>query len=165
MVEAGDDVDLQWRALGRKAELGGETAAEVRLLLDRDPDPDAWVRTLAVRAATPDAAEKRAVWQALTADRTVPVSWVDQIAGAFWRPGQEHLLAPYAQRYLDLVPHLHRGRMIEAMVFTSRLFPLYAVDQAFLERAKAAATHAAPVVGKTLLERADLVQRILRSRG
>jgi aminopeptidase N len=164
-AEAGDDVDLHWRALGRKAELGGDTAAEARLLLERDPDPDAWLRTLAVRAATPDAAEKEAVWQALTVDRTVPIGSVDPVAGAFWRPGQDDLLAPYARRYLDLVPDLHRGGMIQAMAFTRRLFPLYAVDEAFLERAKAAAEHTAPVVRKSLLEKADVVRRMLRSRG
>jgi aminopeptidase N len=162
---AGDDVDLQWYALVRKAQLGGETAAEVRLLLDRDPDPDAWVRALAVRAATPDADEKKAVWQTVMVDRAVPISSVGQVATAFWRPGQDHLLAPYAQRYLDLVPDLQRGGMIPAMVFTNRLFPLFAVDQAFLERAKASAGQAAPVVRKTLIERADVVRRMLRSRG
>ncbi|HEU4426042.1 MAG TPA: aminopeptidase N [Pilimelia sp.] len=164
-AEARDDVDLQWRALGRKAELGGETAAEARRLLDRDPDPDAWVRALAVRAATPDADEKAAVWRALTVDRTVPVGSVDPVAGAFWRRGQDDLLAPYTRLYLDLVPDMHRGGMLQAMVFTNRLFPPYAVDQAFLERAKAAAEYAIPVVRKTLLERADTVRRMLRSRG
>ncbi|WP_020391869.1 hypothetical protein [Kribbella catacumbae] len=37
-AEAGDDVDLQWRALVRKAQLGGDTTAEAEALLARDPD-------------------------------------------------------------------------------------------------------------------------------
>jgi aminopeptidase N len=164
-ARAGDDVDLRWRALVRAAQLGGATAAEVALLLDRDPDPDARVRALTVRAAAPDAGEKEAVWQALVVDRTVPIGSVKEVAAAFWRPGQEDVLAPYAQRYLDLVPDLHRGGMLPAMVFTDRLFPLFAVDLAFLDRARASAEHAAPVVRKTLLERADVVLRMLRSRG
>ncbi len=164
-ARAGDDVDLRWRALVRAAELGGATAAEVAFLLDRDPDPDARVRALTVRAATRDAGEKEAVWQALVVDRTVPIGSVKEVAAAFWRPGQEDVLAPYAQRYLDLVPDLHRGGMLPAMVFTDRLFPLFAVDLAFLDRARASAEHAAPVVRKTLLERADVVLRMLRSRG
>jgi aminopeptidase N len=147
----------------RKAELGGETADEVAALLDRDPDPDTGPRALAVRAAAPDAAEKAAVWQALV-DRTVPVGAFGQVAGAFWRPGQEELLAPYAERYLDLLPGLDRGGMIMAMRFTGRLFPLYGIDEAFLDRAEKAAEKSAPVVRKTLTERADLVRRMLRSR-
>ena len=55
--------------------------------------------------------------------------------------------------------------MILAMVFTGRLFPRFAVDEAFLDRAERAAADTAPVVRKTLLEKADLVRRMLRSRG
>jgi aminopeptidase N len=61
--QAGDDVDLRWRALVREAELGGDITAESALLLARDPDPDAWIRALTVRAALPDAASKAEVWQ------------------------------------------------------------------------------------------------------
>ncbi|GIE49245.1 aminopeptidase N [Amorphoplanes nipponensis] len=162
--QAGDDADLGWRALVREAALGGETAGGVAALLARDPDPDAPWRALAVRAAAPDAGEKAAVWQALAVDRSVPVSSAGPVAAAFWSPGQDELLAPYAGRYLDLLPGLDRGGMIPAMGYTRRLFPLFGVDEAFLDRAGAAAATAAPVVRKTLRERADLVRRMLRSR-
>jgi aminopeptidase N len=161
--EAGDDVDLLWRALTRKAELGADPADEVEGLLTRDPDPDAEPRALAVRTARPDAAAKAAAWQAL-ADRTVPISSFGKVSTAFWRPGQDALLAPYAGRYLELLPELDRGGMIVAMVFTGRLFPLFGADEAFLARAEAAAGTGAPVVRKKLLEKADLVRRMLRSR-
>ncbi|MBO0687940.1 MAG: ERAP1-like C-terminal domain-containing protein, partial [Candidatus Dormibacteraeota bacterium] len=131
-AQASDDLDLQWRVLGRKAELGSDTGAEVEALLKRDPDPEAWVRALTVRSAAPDAAEKRAAWQALALDRNVPIGLVQDVATAFWRPGQGDLLAPYAESYLDLVPDLERGGMIPAMIFTELLFPLFGIDQAFL---------------------------------
>ncbi len=162
--QAGDDVDLQWRALVRKAELGGETAGEVAGLLERDPDPDARPRALAVRAAAPDAAAKAEVWQALAVDRAVPIGSFRAVAAGFWRPGQDDLLAPYVERYVEMLPGLDRGGMILAMVFTGRLFPTYAVDGAFLDRAQAAAADTAPVVRRTLLEKADLVRRMLRTR-
>jgi aminopeptidase N len=164
-AEAGDDLDLQWRALERKAELGGSTTAEAESLLERDPDPEAWVRALTVRAATPDAGEKKAVWQALAVDRTVPLGQVEQVTTAFWRPGQEDLLAPYAERYLELVPQLERGGMIPAMVFTHLLFPQFGIGQGYIPRAREAAGQAAPVVRKTVTERSDIVQRTLRARG
>jgi aminopeptidase N len=163
-AEAGDDHDLLWRALVRKAELGADTTDDVSSLLDRDPDPDSWVRALAVRAARPDVAEKESTWQTLAVDRKVPVGSVHQVATAFWRPGQEKLLEPYAERYLDLLPQLDRGGMIPAMVYTNRLFPLFAIGPGFVEQAEAAVVQAAPVVRKTLRERADLVRRMLRSR-
>jgi aminopeptidase N len=164
-AQAGDDLDLQWRALVRKAEFGGSTAAEAETLLKRDPDPEAWIRALTVRAATPDPGEKKAAWQALAMDRKIPLGQVQDVAVAFWRPGQRELLSPYAERYLDLVPGLERSGMMPAMVFTYLLFPLFAIDQAFLRRARASVRQAAPVVRKTLTERADVAQRMLRSRG
>ena len=163
--EAGDDVDLQWRALVRKAELGGDTAAEVGPLRDRDTDPDVRFRELAVRAAAPDVAGKRSVWQALAVDREVPISLVSRVATAFWRPGQGEVLAPYAERYLELLPGLGQGGMIPGMVYTARLFPLFTIDGAYLDRALSVARSAAPVVLSTLLERTDEVRRMLRARG
>ena len=108
----------------RLAELGGDVDEDqVRRLVDRDPDPESWVRALSVRAATPTAEDKEAVWQALTVDRSVPISSVGEVATAFWAPGHVELLRPYAERYLELLPHLHAGGMIPAMVYAGRLFP------------------------------------------
>jgi aminopeptidase N len=162
--EAGDDIDLQWRALVSQARFGGETADEVARLLELDPDPDAWVRALTVRAARPDPADKEAVWQRTVVDRAVPISSVKQVTAAFYAPGQEDLLAPYAERYLALLPHLDRGGMIPAMTFTHRLFPPFAVDGAFVEAAREAAAACVPVVRTTLLEQVDVLARMLRSR-
>ena len=160
----GDDVDLQWRILVRKAELGGDTAAEVAALLERDPDPDAQQRAVMVRAAIPDAAAKAEVWEALVT-RKVPFSAVGRVTQSFWLPGHDELYAPYADKYLDLLPGLHRGGMIPAMTYTMRLFPVFGVDEEFLARAEKTAEQAAPVVRKELVEKADTVRRMLRSRG
>ncbi|RZU54403.1 aminopeptidase N [Krasilnikovia cinnamomea] len=162
--EANDDVDLRWRALIRAAALGGDTAREAESLLARDPDPDARFRALAVRAATPDAGEKEAVWQELAVRRSVPIGSVPAVTTAFWQPGQDGLLTPYAQKYLALLPEMHRGGMVPAMFYAHRLFPMVGVGTEFLPRARAAAAHAAPVVRKTLLQRADEVGRMLRAR-
>ncbi|OIJ66558.1 aminopeptidase N [Streptomyces mangrovisoli] len=163
-AQAGDEVDLGWRLLVRAAELGEDVSGEVAALLERDTDPDAWVRALTVEAARPDAAAKAEVWQRLAVDRAVPVSAVRQVAGAFWRPGQDTLLAPYAQHYLDAVPQLHRGGMIPAMSFASHLFPPFAIDLPYIEKAQQLAEDAAPVVRNTLLERSDTVRRMLLAR-
>ncbi|MFJ3798054.1 aminopeptidase N [Streptomyces sp. NPDC090088] len=162
--QAGDDVDLRWRALTREAELGADVTAESAALLDRDPDPDAWVRALTVRAALPDPEAKAETWQRLVVDRTVPVQSVGPVAAAFWRPGQDALLAPYAQRYLDAIPQLEQGGMIPAMVYTSQLFPPYGIGPEFVEEARRAAQDVAPVVRNNLLERSDAVLRMLGAR-
>jgi aminopeptidase N len=163
-AQAGDDLDLRWRALARKSELGGAVGAEIDALLDRDPNPEAWVRATTVRAAAPDPASKEAAWNTVVVDRSVPIGDVKQVTATFWRPGQDVLLAPYAERYLDLAPQLHRGGMTPAMVFANRLFPIYAVDETYLGRAETVAVDAAPVVGKYMTERIDVVRRMLRAR-
>jgi aminopeptidase N len=164
-AEAGEDIDLQWRALVRKAELGGPTAIEAQALLDRDPDPEGWVSRLQVRAATPDAAEKEAAWQTLVTERAVPLASVRSVAALFWTAGRDDLLKPYAEAYLELVPTIHRGGAMPAMVFTRSLFPLFGADLTFVERAEALAAKAVPVVRANLLECADRMGRMLRSRG
>jgi aminopeptidase N len=163
-TEAGDDIDLQWRLLIRKAALGGDTAAEVTVLQARDPDPDVRMRVFAVRAATPRAAEKEAVWQALD-DRTIPIGATTAVTSAFWAPGQEELLAPYAQRYLELLPRLERGGMTPAKHYSGRLFPLFGIDTDYLLRVEQAARQTAPVVRETVLGRSDVVRRMLHARG
>jgi aminopeptidase N len=164
-AEAGDDIDLQWRTLVRRAQLGSATATEAQALLDRDPDPEAWVSRLQVRAATPDPAEKKAVWQTLVTERAVPLASVYSVAALFWTAGQDDLLKPYAEAYLELVPTIHRGGAMPATTFTRSLFPQFGADLTFVERAEALAARAVPVVRANLLERADRMGRMLRSRG
>ncbi|MEV7622515.1 aminopeptidase N [Actinoplanes sp. NPDC089786] len=162
---AGDDVDLRWRALIKMSELGADTSVLVADLLSRDTDPDAKYRALTVRAAAPDAAAKAEIWQALALDRTVPIGATNAVTTAFWRPGQDEVLTPYADKYLTLLPVLHRSGMIVAMHYTRRLFPVFTSDEAYLTRAREAASgDVAPVVRKSLIERADQISRMLRTR-
>jgi aminopeptidase N len=160
-----DDVDLQWRLLQRQAELGGELDEEhLRRLRDRDPDPESWVRALTVRAATPTTEDKEAVWHALTVERNVPISSVGDVTVAFWSPGHVDLLGAYPEQYLELLPHLHAGGMIPAMVNAGRLFPPIGIDADFVTRAEQVVESAAPVVRGRMRERADEVRRMLVAR-
>jgi aminopeptidase N len=161
---ADGDNDLAWRCLTRASELGGETDADVRELLERDPDPDATFRALAVRAARPDAGEKAAIWQMLAVDRSVGVGSMGAVARAFWRPGQDEILAPYGEKYLSLLPGFERGGMIPAMVFSGRLLPRFGTTDDFPSRAEKVAAEAAPVVRQTVLEYGDELRRMLRAR-
>ena len=158
-----DDVDLRWRVLVRRSELGAETAAEVADLLRRDRDPDAWVRALAVEAAAPRADAKERAWRAVL-DRTVPIAGVSTVTDAFWRPGQEALLDPFAERYLQALPDVAHGGMIPAMVYSNRLFPLFGAPPGFADRVQEHAASLSPVVAKNACEKADLLRRLERTR-
>jgi aminopeptidase N len=162
--EVGDDLDLQWFVLQRRAELGDVDPEAVRALQERDPDPDAWVRALCVRAGSPSAEAKEEAWTAVVG-RTVPIQSARTVLAAFWQPGQDDVLAPYAERYVEALPTLHEGGMIPGLALSTALFPVFAVDEAWVARAReVAAAQAAPVVVGALTERSEEVLRMVRSR-
>ncbi|HXH80653.1 aminopeptidase N [Nocardioides sp.] len=162
--EAGDDLDLQWYVLQRRAELGEVDADAVQALQERDPDPDAWVRALCVRANSPFAEAKEETWTALV-QRAVPIETAAPAAAAFWRPGQEDVLVPYAERYLEALPTLHEGGMIPGLALSKVLFPVFGIDEKWVRHAREiAAAQAAPVVVSGLTERSEEVLRMVRAR-
>jgi aminopeptidase N len=161
------DSDLAWRVLARRAELGDYDEVAARALQEADPDPEAWVRALGVRAARPDLTSKEEAWQALMVDRIVPMgSPVAQVAGHLWRPTQADLLRPFLQRYLDVLPELTSGGLLMAGSLIRAVFPLAVADQEFLQRALdiASAPGAHPAVRQNLLTGVDTVQRIMAAR-
>ncbi len=163
---AGDDIDLRWRALTRLAEVDSVDPAEVDQLVADDPDPDSWVRALAVESARPDPTKKEATWKAITESRRVPRGALASIGRAFWRRSQGEILAPYADRYLHALPTLHLGGMISALGLSSTLYPKAGVGADFAEKAVAAAKGAgvSPPVAKTVIEQTDRLNRMVTAR-
>ena len=164
---ASDDPDVAWRVLVRRAELGDHDAAAVAALVDRDPDPEAATRALTVRAAVPDAAAKEEVWQAVFTERAVHAGLaMGRLARCFWRPGQDALLLPYGERYLQQVTDLGSGGMLELGSIVAAMYPRVATDD-FLARATALADDPAtpPYVRAPLLKETDTLRRKLRARG
>jgi aminopeptidase N len=163
---AGDDVDLSWRAFTRLAALGDLDPAAVTALEDKDPNPDTWVRALAVETARPESAAKESGWERVMDGRTVPVGNISVVASAFWQPGQAAVLAPFAERYLEALVDLGSTGMIPAMVRAQAMFPLFGVGRDFVERAvRATETPGfSPVVRGRVLERADQLRRMLDAR-
>ena len=166
-VEAADDLDLSWRLLVRRAERGREDPEQVKALLDRDPDPDAWVRALQITAARPDAAAKDEVWAELFEKKSVPAGITTaNIATAFWRPDQTELLMPYAHRYLDEMTHVLDGGMLSRLSLVRAMLPVIGDDE-FVARAQelAEAPDTNPTVRSIVLTGLDSLARMRRARG
>jgi aminopeptidase N len=165
---AGDDIDLAWRVQARRGALGDHDPTAVEALLERDPDPDAWVRALVVTASRPDDGAKAEVWTQLFDKRAVPAGApLLDVARAFWRPAQQELLVPWAHRYLDEVPGLaSNGMMLASMGLIVHMFPNVG-DAAFLDRARAMAADPDqdPTARSTLLSGVDQLERMARARG
>ncbi|MDT7572196.1 MAG: aminopeptidase [Actinomycetota bacterium] len=160
------DVDLQWRRLIRLAALGQVDLVEAERLEAQDPDPDAWVRALTVRTATPDPAAKSAAWDAVLAGTTVPLGSSYDVAQAFWQRSQADVLAPFGPRFVDALKEMGAGGMIPAMVASAVLFPRVGVDEGFLSRLISAveAPGINPIVAHTVIERGDELRRMLAAR-
>jgi aminopeptidase N len=163
---AADDVDLGWRTLIRLSAFGDVDPEAVAALRDKDPDPDAWVRELAVDAARPDPASKQAVWRVVMEEHKVPIGSMGEVSRAFWQSSQATVLAPFSGRYLQALPDLGSAGMIPAMVRAGSMFPVFGVDAAFADEAVAATGPAgfSPVVRAGVLERADRLRRMLAAR-
>jgi len=164
---AGDDVDLRWARLRRRAALGLPVDDEVAALLGDDPDPDRAVSALLVRAASLDPAAKQEVWDAVRGLAGVPLGRLRDVQQAFWQPSQAELLAPYAERFVALLPSLGTGGMISSMATVGALFPVVGADAALLDRLQraAAAPGLDPVVAQTVVVRSDELRRMLAARG
>ena len=163
----GGEIDLRWARLRRRAALGLPVDDEVAALRADDPDPDAAVSVLLVRAARADAAAKQEVWDAVAGSNRVPLGRLRDVQQAFWQPSQGDLLAPYADRFVELLPSLGSGGMISSMATVAALFPVVGVDGALLDRLArtAAAPGIDPVVARAVAVRSDELRRMLLARG
>ncbi|MFD1722064.1 aminopeptidase N [Amnibacterium endophyticum] len=164
---AGDDVDLAWRVLARRAELGAYDEAAARALKERDPDPDSGASALAALGSQPDRAAKEVVWQALMIDRSIPAGPARRlVAQRFWRPLQGGLLAEFADRYLDVLASLGDAGMLGQLGLVRAMFPYAVLDDRFLARAEEAAQADGvnPTVRTTLLDGVATGRRMLAAR-
>ena len=162
---AGDDIDLAWRVLTRRAELGRHDPAALAALAGRDPDPESWVSALMVQAARPETSAKEEVWQAVMVEQRVPSveTYVDLVA-AFWRPGQRALLQPFALRFLEAI-RSPRGGMLNVFQMLA-MYPGPVGDAAFLRAAREVADDAevSPTVTQSIRASNDRLARQLLAR-
>ncbi len=157
LADHATEPDLAWRRLVRLAELGRLHETEVETLLADDPDPDAWVNAVRAHAAVPSAEQKERVWASAVVDRKLPVGTMGRVARAFWRPGQEELLAPYAERFLGSLPQLGDAGMLWAMVLAGGFYPQVGGGEGYVDRLEEAAAGdgVSPLVRARVRERGD----------
>jgi aminopeptidase N len=95
------DTDLRWVLVVGLAKCGAIGDPEIDAELERDRTISGQENAAAARASRPDAAAKSAAWTELVANPDVPNETHRSIATTFMRYGQEDLLAPYVEKYLE----------------------------------------------------------------
>ena len=161
------DTDLRWHLLTCLAAVGAADDAMIDGEMERDPTDQGRRRGEAARAARPDAAAKEAAWDAVLHDAEMPLAMKRALIGGFSRYGQETLLRPYAQRYLEALPRIWDGRNAEeSLLLTEGLYPMTVIEEATVEVATAALElPTIPAPGQRLvIEALDGTRRALRAR-
>jgi len=146
------DPDLRWRRLIRLAELGQLDEAELVQLLGEDQNPDAWMNAVRARSAVPSAEAKAEAWQVVVVDRKIPPGVLGKVGRAFWRPGQDELLTPYAEKFLQSLNEFSETGMLWAMSLSGGFYPAVGGDDRFRDRLGAAASGdgVSPLVRQTV---------------
>jgi aminopeptidase N len=161
------DTELRWTLLQRLAATGRAGDAEIDAELERDATDTGQRHAAGARAAMPEAGHKAAAWALLAESEDLGVESVLKVAQGFIQPEHAQLLAPYAERYLEILPEIWSSRGEQFRFMLARLlFPFPAASPELVERIDAflAAQERDPGLVRVLIEHRDTVERALRSR-
>ncbi len=161
------DTELRWRLLARLAATGRAGQPEIDAELERDATDAGRRHATACRAALPDPRHKAAAWHLLTQSEELGFEGAGQVAQSFNQVDHADLLAPYAQRYLEVLPGIwsSRGDKLRALL-GQQLFPYPVASADLLDQIDAflADQPRDPGLVRILVEGRDIAERALRSR-
>ncbi|MGW7208028.1 aminopeptidase N [Streptomyces sp. NPDC054837] len=161
------DPELRWRVLARLAALDATDETAIAAELDRDPSATGQEGATRCRAALPDAAAKRAAWEAMFARDDLSNYLFTATAQGFWQPEQAELLQEYVPRYFEDAVALaaRRGPAI-ADAAGRYAFPAHAVDADTLSHGERCLRNADPIpsLRRKLADQLDDLARALRVR-
>jgi aminopeptidase N len=143
--------------------------AEARAAAERERDPsDRGQRALLrIDVSPPDAAAKAAAWERLLGEGYGSLHLTGAAMSGFHWSAQRELLAPYVERFFEVLPGVARDRDHEfAQAFFGQLFPGYRVERELLERSRLllAEVEAEPLLARMLREANDDLERAIRCR-
>ena len=161
------DTELRWSLLSRLAATGRAGETQIDAELQRDATDAGRRHAAACRAALPDAQHKAAAWALLAESEDLGVEGVIEVARGFTQPEHAHLLAPYAQRYFEILPVMwsSRGEALR-LLLSEMLFPYPAASPELLDQIDAylATQERDPGLSRVIVERRANIERALRSR-
>jgi len=129
------DQDLRWVLVTALAAAGAVGEEQIATELERDNTISGQERAAGARAAQPTAEAKATAWEAAITQTDTPNETQRSIIMAFQRPGQDQVLQPYVETYLqaadDLWEHLGTQRASTALEF---IFPRQLASEELLAR-------------------------------
>ena len=160
------DNELRWHVVRRAAALGALDADDVGREFAADRTASGQLEAEAALAAFPDAEVKAKSWAALVRGDATNAQ-VRAMGGAFWQHGQDALLAPYVDTYLEALPRVWSELSPQlARALTLHLFPATLVEPDVLARVGAYLDRDDLPAGmrRVLLEQHDDLRRALHAQ-
>ncbi|TDC18784.1 aminopeptidase N [Streptomyces sp. 8K308] len=162
------DQELRWAFLEPLTANGHAGEAELADELARDDTASGKRHHVRCLAARPSAEVKARAWAEVVESDALSNALVEATIDGFAQPGQRELLAPYVERYFEVIEGVWAKRTIEiAMAVVRGLFPAYQDRQATLDATDAwLTTHesAPPALRRLVLEARDDLSRALAAR-
>ncbi len=140
---------------------------EIEAELDRDNTAAGRRHSLALLASRPTAEAKEEAWQLAVHDESMPNAEQAAVIAGFQQPEHRELLAPYVERYFDVVADAWEQRTSEmAQQIAVGLFPALCVASTTVDRTDAYLREAQPTppLRRLITESRDNLARALRAQ-
>ncbi len=161
------DPDLRWTLLSALTRGGRAGEDQVDAELDRDRTISGRERAAGARALMPTAEAKLRAWQEAVQRDDVPNETQRHVSLGFYAFGQDELLAPYVDRYLEAAETIWEEKGVQrATVVLQYLFPRQLSTRATLERVTEwlATTRANPAAQRYVREGLADLERALAAQ-
>jgi aminopeptidase N len=166
------DTDLRWRIVTALAAAGvvdadGAETPFIDAEAQRDPTAAGQRHALEASTARPQAAVKESAWEEVVEDDTLPNVTARSMVGAFARPGQAELLAPFSAKYFAAISGVWERRSSEvAQTVVIGLYPSWDISEVGLGAADSflADPDVPPSLRRLVIEGRASVERSLRAR-
>ncbi|MEW2609179.1 aminopeptidase N [Streptomyces sp. NPDC047880] len=161
------DTELRWAFVQRLAAVGRFDEAEIAGEYERDRTAAGERHAATARAARPTPEAKAEAWASVVDSDKLPNAVQEAVIGGFVQTDQREVLAPYAERYFEVVKDIWESRSHEmAQQIAVGLYPTVQVSQETLDRTDAWLTSAEPnaALRRLVSESRAGVERALRAQ-
>ncbi|MDT0465528.1 aminopeptidase N [Streptomyces gibsoniae] len=161
------DTELRWAFVERLAAVGRFDEPEIAGELTRDKTAAGERHAATARAARPTAEAKAEAWASVIESDKLPNAVQEAVIGGFVQTDQRELLAPYTDRYFEVVRDIWDSRSHEmAQQIVIGLYPAVQVSEETLAKTDAwlAAAEPPPALRRLSMESRAGVERALRAQ-
>ncbi|MEV6024392.1 aminopeptidase N [Streptomyces sp. NPDC052036] len=161
------DTELRWAFVERLAAVGRFDEPEIAGELARDKTAAGERHAATARAARPTAEAKAEAWASVVESDKLPNAVQEAVIGGFVQTDQRELLAPYTDRYFEVVRDIWDSRSHEmAQQIVVGLYPTVQVSEETLAKTDAwlAAAEPPPALRRLSMESRAGVERALRAQ-